>query len=154
MCSACAFNQVVIQLLSCVQLCATAWTEACQASLSFTVSWSLPKLMSIESVISSNHLILCWPLLLLPSRVPEMFSGSWVFWNVSVGNLLLHTELVWEGARSQNLTRAPRDPGKHIWSINKVILSIAYNLWRQFLSLIHRREKKLFSETSFKKISP
>ena len=49
------------------QLFATPWTAACQASLSFTTSQSLLKLMSIESVMQSNHLILCRPLLLLPS---------------------------------------------------------------------------------------
>ena len=49
----------------------TAWATACQASLSFTISWSLLKLiMSIESVMPSNHLIFCHPLLLLPSIFP------------------------------------------------------------------------------------
>ena len=51
----------VVQLLSCVQLFATLWTAACQASLSFTSSWSLLKLMSIEFVMPSNHFILCHP---------------------------------------------------------------------------------------------
>ena len=50
----------------------TPWTTACQASLSFTVSWSLLKLMSIESMIPSNHLLLCHPLLLLPSIFPSI----------------------------------------------------------------------------------
>ena len=50
---------VVIQLLGHVQLCVTPWTAARQASLSFTISWSLLKLMSIESMMPSNHLILC-----------------------------------------------------------------------------------------------
>ena len=50
----------------------TKWTAACQASLSITNSQSLPKLMSIESVMSSNHLILCCPLLLLPSIFPSI----------------------------------------------------------------------------------
>ena len=58
---------VVVQLLSLVQLFMTPWTAAHQASLSFTISQSLLKLMSIESVMPSNHLILCRPLLLLPS---------------------------------------------------------------------------------------
>ena len=53
-----------VQLLSCVQLFVTPWPAAHQASLSFTTSWSLPKLMSIELVRPSNHLILCCPLLL------------------------------------------------------------------------------------------
>ena len=55
---------IVLQLLSCVQLFAIPWTAAPQASLSFTISQSLLKLMSIESMMPSNHLILCHPLLL------------------------------------------------------------------------------------------
>ena len=55
-----------------VQLFATPWTAACQASLSITNSRSLLKLMSIESVMPSNHLILCHPLLLLPSIFPRI----------------------------------------------------------------------------------
>ena len=55
-----------------VQLFATPWTAACQAYLSITNSWSLPKLMSIESVMPSNHLILCRPLLLLPPIPPSI----------------------------------------------------------------------------------
>ena len=61
-----------VQLLSCVQLFATPWTAAHQASLSITNSWSLLKLMSIESVMPSNHLILCCPLLLPPSMFPRI----------------------------------------------------------------------------------
>ena len=59
----------------------TPWTVAHQASLSITISWSLLKLMSIESVMPSNHLILCHPLLLLPSLFPiiRIFSMSQVF---------------------------------------------------------------------------
>ena len=56
-----------VQSLSRVQLFATPWTAARQASLFITNFWSLPKPMSIESVMPSNHLILCRPLLLLPS---------------------------------------------------------------------------------------
>ena len=68
-----------IQSLSCVWLFATPWITACQASLSITNSWSLLKLMSIESVMSSSHLILCLPLLLLPSIPPSirLFSNEW-----------------------------------------------------------------------------
>ena len=53
-------------------LFATPWTAVCQAPLSFTVSWSLLRFMSIESVMLSNHLILCCPLLLLPSVFPNI----------------------------------------------------------------------------------
>ena len=61
-----------VQLLSHVRLFATPWTAACQASLSITNSRSLLKLMSIESVMSSNHLILCRPVLLPPSIFPNI----------------------------------------------------------------------------------
>ena len=61
-----------VQLLSRVQLFATPWTAACQPSLSITNSLSLLKLVSIESVMPSNHLILCHPLLLLPSIFPSI----------------------------------------------------------------------------------
>ena len=60
-----------VQLLSRVRLFATPCTAARQASLSINNSWSSPKLMSIESVMPSNHLILCCPLLLLPSIFPK-----------------------------------------------------------------------------------
>ena len=59
-----------IQLLSHVQPFVTSWTAECQASLSFTISWSLLKLMSIESVIPSNYLILCCPFLILSPIIP------------------------------------------------------------------------------------
>ena len=69
-----------VQSHSDVQLFATPWTAACQASLSFTNSQSLLKLMSVESVIPSNHLILCHPLLLPPS----IFLSIRVFANESI----------------------------------------------------------------------
>ena len=62
----------LVQLLSSVWLFVTTLTTACQASLSITNSWNLPKLMSIESVMRSNHLIHCHPLLLLPSIFPSI----------------------------------------------------------------------------------
>ena len=83
-----------VQSLSRVQLCVTTWTAARQASLSITNSPSLPKLMSIESVMPSSHLILCPPLLLLPPIHPRIrvFSNEsalrmrWPrFWSFSFG---------------------------------------------------------------------
>ena len=68
------------QSLSHVQLFVTPWTAALQPSLSFTISQSLLKLMSIKLVMPSNHLILCWPLLLWSSIFPSM----WVFSKESV----------------------------------------------------------------------
>ena len=65
-------NFVVVQLLSHVRLFATPWAAACQTSLSFTISWSWLKLISIESVMFSYHLVLCGPLLLLPLIFPSI----------------------------------------------------------------------------------
>ena len=73
------FRHIVVQSLSHVQFFATPWTAARQASLSFTISWSLLKLMSIESVMPSSHLILCRPLLL-----PSIFPSIRVFSSESV----------------------------------------------------------------------
>ena len=109
------------QLLSCVQLFATPWTTARQASLSITNSWRLPKLISIESVMPSNHLILCCSLLLLPSIFPniKVFSNEsalrirwpkyWSFsFNISPSNE--HTGLIsfrvdWLDLQSKGLSR-------------------------------------------------
>ena len=85
-----------VQSLSRVRLLVTAWTAACQASLSTTHSWSLLRLMSIESVAPSNHLILCHPLLFLPSIFPSIrvFSTEsvlcfqWPTYRVSASSVL------------------------------------------------------------------
>ena len=85
-----------VQLLSHVQLFVTPWPAAHQASLSITNSWSFLKLMSIESVMPSNHLILCCPLFFLPSIFPSLrvFSNEsvlhirWLkYWSFSFNNL-------------------------------------------------------------------
>ena len=87
------YHNQSVQLLSHVRLFATTWTAACQASLSITNSKSLLKLISIESVMLSNHLTLCCPLFLLPSVFPSIrvFSNGLVFlirwpkyWNFSI----------------------------------------------------------------------
>ena len=86
---------VAVQSPSRVQLFVTPWTAACQASLSSTVSQSLLKFMSIESVMLFNHLIHCWPLLLLPPIISSItvFSSKsalcirWSkYWNCSFSN--------------------------------------------------------------------
>ncbi|XP_055426422.1 exocyst complex component 2 isoform X6 [Bubalus kerabau] len=85
----------VVQSLSCVRLSATPWTVARQASLSFTISWSLLKLMSIESVMLSNHLILCHPLL-LPSVFPsiKVFSSVRNYLKEALVNIIaVHAEV-------------------------------------------------------------
>ena len=73
---------LLFRLLSCVWLFVTPWTAACQASLSFTISWNLLKLMSIELVMPYKHLILCHPLPLLPQSFPAsgvFFAMRWLF---------------------------------------------------------------------------
>ena len=84
--SQCAFpNSFIlissVQSLSCVRIFATPWTAACQASLSITNSWNSLKLMSIESMMPSSHLILCHHLLLLPPVPPsiKVFSNESTF---------------------------------------------------------------------------
>ena len=84
-------NFVVVQSLSHVQLFAAPWTAARQVSLSITNSWSLVKLMSIESLMPSNHLSLCHPLL-----VPSIFPGIKVYSNEAVlciGGQILELQL-------------------------------------------------------------
>ena len=65
---------VVVQSLSHVHLFVTPWTAPCPTSLSFTISWNLLQLMTTESVMLSHHLILCCPLLLLPSVFPSIIT--------------------------------------------------------------------------------
>ena len=95
--------RVVVQLPSLIQLIATPWTAAHQASLSITSSRSLPKFMSIESVMPSNYLILCCPLFLLPSIFPSIrvFSNEsalrirWPkYWSFSFSPFSEYSELI------------------------------------------------------------
>ena len=120
---------------------ATPWTVACQASLSFTNSWSLLKLVSIDLVMPSNHLILCRPLLLLPSMFPSirLFSNEsalrlrwpkyWSFsFNISPSNE--HSGLI--SSRMDWIPCSPRDfqessPTPQFKSINSWALSFLYS---------------------------
>ena len=89
---------IVVQSLSYVWLFVIPWTAACHASLSFIISQSLLKLMPIDSVMPSNHLILCHPLLLLPSIFPSI--------RVFSNELLFHTRWAkyWSFSFSINLS--------------------------------------------------
>ena len=110
------FTCFSVQLPCHVQLFATAWTAACQASLSITKSQSLLKLMSIESVMPSNHLILCHPRLLLPSIFPSIrvFSNESVlrirwpkYWSFSISPSNEYSGLIsgWISLQSKGLSR-------------------------------------------------
>ena len=90
---------VVVHLLSHLRLSVTPWTAACQASLSNINSWSLLKLMSTESVMPSNYLILCCPLLLPPSIFPSIRVG-----NSFSNELVLHIRWPKYGSFSFNIS--------------------------------------------------
>ena len=94
---------VAVQWLSCIQLFSTPWATVCQASLSFTIFHSLLTLMSVESRMQSNHLILCHSLLLLPSIFPSIrvFSNEsalcirWSkFWSFSISPFKEYSGLI------------------------------------------------------------
>ena len=133
---------VVVQLLSCVWLFATPWTAARQASLSLAISQHLLKLMSIESVMPSSHLILCRPLLLLPSVFASIriFSNEsalcirWPkYWSFSVSPSNEHPGLIsfrmdwlnWSPFSSRDSWES--SPTPQFKSINSLTLSLLYS---------------------------
>ena len=130
-----------VQALSHVWLFATPCTAARQASLSITNSQSLLKLMSIESVMPSNHLILYHPLLLLPSFIPStrVFSNESVlhirwpkYWSFSVNSSPLMKTQDWSSLRLVGSPCSPRDskessPTPHFKSINSSMLSFLHS---------------------------
>ena len=135
-----------VQSLSRVRLFATPWTAACQASLSITNSQSLLKLMSIESVMPSNYLILCHPLLLLPSIFPsirvfqmsQLFAsgGQSIGVSASISVLPINTQdwsplgwTSWISLQSKGLSRVFSNTTlqKHQWY---TYLSVCYS-WMQ-----------------------
>ena len=119
-----------VQSLSRVRLFVTPWTAACQASLSITNSRSLPKLMSIESVMPSSYLILCRPLLLLPQSLPA--SGSF-----SVSQLF-----TWGGQSTGVSALASFLPKKSQgWSAE----------WTGWISLQSKELSRVFSNTTVQK---
>ena len=127
--------------LSHVQLFATPWTAAHQASLSISNSWSLLKLMSIESVMPSNHLILCHPLLLLPSiflsirvfsnesalliRRPKYWSFSFTISPSNEYSGLISFRIDWLDLLSVQGTQKS-SPALQFESINSLALSLVY----------------------------
>ena len=94
--TSCKIDGETVQVTSCLELFVTPWTAAHQASLSITNSQSLLRLMSIEPVMTSNHLILCRPLLLLPSIFPsiKVFSNE-LFLHIRWQFQLQHQSFQW-----------------------------------------------------------
>ena len=139
--SLCKISQSV-QSLSHVHLFVTPWTAAHQASLSITNSWSPPKPMSIESVMPSNHLILCHPLLLLPSIFPSIRVFSYEsalhitwpkYWNFSFNISpshehpgLVSSRMDWLDLLAVQGTRKS-SPAPQFKSINSLVLSFLHS---------------------------
>ena len=133
---------IVVQLLSHVWLFATPWSEACQASLSFTISQSLFKLMSLKLMRPSNHLVLCCPLLLPPSIFPQIrvFSNESVlrirwpkYWSFSSASVLpmniqgwFPLELTGLIVQSTGFSRV-FSTTPEFKSINSLVLSLLYD---------------------------
>ena len=132
----------LVQSLTCVWFFAAPWTVACQASLSFTISRSLPKPMSIELVMPSNHPVLCHPLLLLPSIFPSIrvFSNEsalcirWPNIGVSASTAVLPmnaqdwSALGWTGW-SPCGTRNPQESSPAPWFENIQVFGTQLSLW-------------------------
>ena len=107
------------------------WTTKCQASLCITSSWSLPKLMSIESVMPSSHLILCHPLVLLPSIFPSIRVFS------SESALRIRWPKFW--SFSFNISPSSEHSG---------LISLGRTVW---ISLKSKGLSRVFSNTTFQK---
>ena len=146
---------IVVLFLSCVQLFVTPWTAACQAPLSSSVSWSFLRFMSIESVMLSNHLILCCPLLLLPSIFPSIrvFSNEsalcirWPkYWSFSYSSSpskeysgLIFFRMDWFDLLAVQGTLEESSPAPRCKGINSLVLSLLYG---SALTSIHDDWKK------------
>ena len=126
----------VVQPLSHVQFCVTPWTAACQASLSFTISWSLLRLMSIKLIMLSNHLILCHPLLLLPSVFPSIKVFS------SESALCLRWPKCWSFSISSYMLRQKLKVRRNMWAF----ISVFFLLLKAKGGLIFLHCKSIFSE--------
>ena len=128
-------------MLSHIRLFVTPWTVVRQAFLSFIISWSLLKLMPIESVMPSNHLILCHPLLLLPSVFPSIriFSNEWAlhirwpkYWNSPLSSaLLINIQGLFPLGLTGPIPCCSRDsqkssPAPQFKSISSLVLSLFY----------------------------
>ena len=124
----------VVQSFSCVQVFVTSWTAVCQVPLSFTISQSLLKCMSIESVMTFNHLILCCPLNLLPSIFPSIR----VFSNESP----LHIR--WPKYWSFSFSISPS---------NEYLVLISFKMDWFFFSLHSKGLSRVFSNTTVQSIS-
>ena len=120
-----------VQSLSHVQLSASPWTAKCQASLCITNSWSLLKLMSIESVMPSSHLILCHPLVVLPSIFPSIRVFS------SESALRIRWPKFW--SFSFNISPSSEHSG---------LISLGWTVW---ISLKSKGLSRVFSNTTFQK---
>ena len=138
--AACIFGFSSVQSLSCVWLFATPWTAARQASLSITNSWSPPKSVSIELVMPSNHLILCRPLLLLPS----IFPGIRVFPSESA--LCIRGPKYW--SFSFNISPTKEHPGLISFRMDQLDLLQSKGLSRVFSNTTVQKHQFFYAQLS------
>ena len=124
-------EQCSVQLLSCVRLFSTPWTTAHQASLSIANSWSLLKLISTESVMPSNRLVLCYPLLHLPSIFPS----------IGVFSNELALRIRWPKCWSFSLNIGPSNEHSGLISLG----------WTGWISLQSKGLSRVFSNTTVQK---
>ena len=141
-----------VQSLSHVRLFATPRSAVYHASLSITNSWSLLKLMSIESVMPSNHLILCHPLLLLPSMFPSIrvFSNESVlpirwskYWSFSFSISPSNEYSGLSSFRMYWLDLLAVQGTLTIWTFVSKVMSLLFNTLSKFLRAFHLRSKYL-----------
>ena len=146
---------VVFHLLSCIQLFVTPWAAACHAPLSFTISWSLLKFISIESVMLSNHFILWHPLfpllsiysiirlftneLALPIKWPKYWSFSFSISPYNKYSGLIFFRIDWFDLLAVQGTQES-SPAPHFESINSLVLKLLYD---PTLIFVHDYWKKL-----------
>ena len=130
----------LVQSLSRVQLFVTPWIAACQASLSITNSGSSPKLMSLESVMPSSHLILCCPLLLLPTIPPSIR----VFSNEST----LHMRWPKYGSFRFSISPTNEHPGLISFRMDWLDLLLSKGLSRIFSNITVQKHQFFYSQLS------
>ena len=132
----------IVQSLSRVRLFVTPWTAARQASLYITKSWSSPKLMHIESVMPSSHLILCRPLLLLPPIPPSI--------RVFTSESTLHMRWPKHWSCSFNIIPSKEHPGLISFRMDWLDLLAVQGTFKSLLQhrIIDHRKSKRFQKTS------
>ena len=145
---------IAVQSLTHVQLFAILWTAVLQASLSFTISWSLLKFMSTESVMLSDHLILCFPLLLLPSvflsikdfsNESDLHIRRLKYWNFNFSfshsneySILISFRIDWLDPLAVQMDSQESSPAPQFESVYSSVLNLPYDPIVKFVWLLEK----------------